>query len=445
MHGPIRTFWAKLTHGSDGDVAWHPLPDHCADVAACCRVLLEDTILGDRLAALSGQERLSPSQVGRLSTLAALHDIGKFNLGFQNKALPHPPFQCGHLREVAAFLDKDYRAAARLRESLSVQEIDTWGDALLDLLVATISHHGRPIGMHHPVDPRCWEPSASLDPFAGVADLVDRTRRWFPAAWEPGGDLLPEAPAFQHAWCGLVTLADWIGSDERFFPFSESLEIDRMELASAAARDALRRLGLTSTAARRSLGPRPPDFARVAPGLTPRPAQAALLEVSPRPEEGSVALLEAETGSGKTEAALAYFARLFQAGLVQGLYFALPTRTAATQIHHRVRAAVGPLFPDDESRPAVVWRYPATSGSTRSAACGSRGSRCSGTSDPRSVSATAAGLPSTPSDISPGRSSSARSTRCCSPRSASPTLTCGRPRCCGSSSSLTRCTPPMPT
>jgi len=174
MRGPIRTFWGKLARGRDEEVTWHPLPDHCADVAACCHLLLSDTILSDRLAALGGQPRLSPSQISRLSTLAALHDIGKFNLGFQNKALPHPPFQCGHLREVASLLDKDYRAAARLRASLSVQEIDTWGDTLLDLLISTISHHGRPIGMHHPVDPRCWESSGSLDPFAGIADLVDR-------------------------------------------------------------------------------------------------------------------------------------------------------------------------------------------------------------------------------------------------------------------------------
>src|SRR3990172_11397840 len=68
-----------------------------------------------------------------------------------------------------------------------------------------------------------WRSSArGLDPFAGVADLVERTRAWFPAAWEEGGDSLPASPRFQHAWAGLLMLADWIGSDsERFFPFSE--------------------------------------------------------------------------------------------------------------------------------------------------------------------------------------------------------------------------------
>src|SRR3546814_2111338 len=43
----------------------------------------------------------------------------------------------------------------------------------------------------------------------------------------------------------------------------------------------------------------------------------------------------AETGSGKTEAALWRFARLFAEGKVDGLYFAVPTRSAARQLHAR--------------------------------------------------------------------------------------------------------------
>ncbi len=42
-----------------------------------------------------------------------------------------------------------------------------------------------------------------------------------------------------------------------------------------------------------------------------------------------------ETGSGKTEAALWRFAEMYAEGLVDGMYFALPTRAAAVQIHER--------------------------------------------------------------------------------------------------------------
>ena len=58
---------------------------------------------------------------------------------------------------------------------------------------------------------------------------------------------------------------------------------------------------------------------------------------------GPVVVIEAETGSGKTEAALWRFASLFAAGKVDGLYFALPTRVAASQMHTRVQTSVRTL------------------------------------------------------------------------------------------------------
>ena len=55
-------------------------------------------------------------------------------------------------------------------------------------------------------------------------------------------------------------------------------------------------------------------------------------------------ILEAETGSGKTEAALWRFTRLLAAGVVSGLYFAVPTRAAARQLHGRVDKALRRVF-----------------------------------------------------------------------------------------------------
>ena len=73
----------------------------------------------------------------------------------------------------------------------------------------------------------------------------------------------------------------------------------------------------------------------------PRPAQASAAEFT---LDERLVILEAETGSGKTEAALWRFARLFEAGRVDSLYFALPTRAAAVQIHARVHAAISQFF-----------------------------------------------------------------------------------------------------
>ena len=85
----------------------------------------------------------------------------------------------------------------------------------------------------------------------------------------------------------------------------------------------------------------------------PRPAQASAAEFS---LDERLVILEAETGSGKTEAALWRFARLFEAGRVDSLYFALPTRAAAVQIHARVHAAMSQFF--GEGAPEVVLAVP---------------------------------------------------------------------------------------
>ncbi|MFP3940275.1 MAG: CRISPR-associated helicase Cas3' [Thermoanaerobaculia bacterium] len=364
MKGHPTGYWAKLEERDGEVVAWHPLEDHSVDVAACAEALLEGTILGPRLAALGGLRELSRSQVSRLATLAALHDAGKHNNGFQNRALPRPPFRAGHLSEILGLLlaRRRYERRGELRDALRARELVTWSEGIEELLAATFSHHGTPVDPDVPVLPHWWQVYDGRDPIAGVAALTERTRTWFPEAWAPEADSLPEAPAFQHAWAGLLMLADWIGSDsERFFPFTGEGDGDRMAFARERSREALARLGLDAAPARRSLGPALPayEWARgewPEPDAEPRPAQRKVLEL-PRPEEGSVVVLEAATGSGKTEAAVAHFFRLFHDGRVDGLYFALPTRTAATQIHGRVVRAVQAAFPEG-SRPPVVLAVP---------------------------------------------------------------------------------------
>jgi CRISPR-associated endonuclease/helicase Cas3 len=104
---------------------------------------------------------------------------------------------------------------------------------------------------------------------------------------------------------------------------------------------------------RRTDGATRDAFQRVSPH-PPRAAQRALADLD-AVTAPSLAILEAETGSGKTEAALARFVALFTAGVVDGMYFALPTRTAATEIYARVFAAMQLAF---ATPPPVVLAVP---------------------------------------------------------------------------------------
>lgn len=358
MDPPIDSFWAKLSpYGGDEIEAWHPLPAHAADVAACTQALLRHSSLGTRLADLVGQDNLTDLQIDRLCVLAALHDLGKYNIGFQNRKLIHPPFTTGHVGEALAAFGTD--AGVRIGEALRFDTMAAWGGTettFEDLLVTALGHHGRPVTPGGRSTRRAWEPTDELNPFEGLANLRDTVEDWYPRAFDSEGDPLPDEPEFQHAFNGILTLADWLGSNESFFPYAEKGDSPRITFARDRAREAIRHIGLDPGLARRGLTDQPPAFQQVWP-FEPRPAQRKF-EQLPTDGGGSLSILEAPTGSGKTEAALIRFLRLFSAGAVDGLYFALPTRAAATQIHGRVQEALERVVPDAEARPPVVLAVP---------------------------------------------------------------------------------------
>lgn len=358
MRGRPIDFWGKLS--SDHE-RWHPLIDHCADVAACCEALLQTTLLRRRLAKVGGLDDLSWAQIARLCVLTAYHDFGKFNSGFQNKALERSPFTNGHVREALALFSNRYTDSKRLHSRLALSEIERWGtdDGAIRLLIAAVAHHGKPADLadcDREYRAPQWKPARGRDPFDGISRLAAHARSWYPIAFATSPDPLPAASAFQHAFSGLVTLADWLGSDTRFFPFSEDGAGDRMVFAREASQRVILSVGIDTSAARAAMGTAKPAFSMVSP-FEPRTFQRSILEL-PAGHDGSLTILEAETGSGKTEAAFARFLSLFHAGEVDGLYFALPTRTAATQIHARMRDAVTRAFVGTAAAPPVILAVP---------------------------------------------------------------------------------------
>ena len=361
MKGTPKGFWAKINFDETGTIAsWHPLEAHSADVAAVTEALLKHTVLQSRLACLLDQEYLSGVQIARLCVLTALHDIGKVNHGFQERAYSRGAPRIGHVSPLIDFIKWDEQEKADIIAALDLEGMLNWFDSEDDLvafLLAAFSHHGRPICPSPRFKPELWQVNGKRDPIKEMLNLRCKINRWFPDALRADASPFPYSTEFQHVFNGLLTLADWIGSDEQFFPFADDRS-DRMPLARQCALKAIMRLGLTPRRFQTNLGPDRPGFATIAPAdYSPRPIQQECAEL-PDYENGSLTILESDTGSGKTEAALTRFMQLFHAGLVDGMYFALPTRTAATQLHSRVREAVTKAFPDPACRPAVVLAVP---------------------------------------------------------------------------------------
>ena len=151
---------------------------------------------------------------------------------------------------------------------------------------------------------------------------------------------MPDAPALAHLFAGVVALADQLGSDDEAFEYEPKPDPHYIERARRIAIDTVRSKGFRRI--HWPAGIAAADIGTLFDHSEPRPSQRA---VSAAPLDRPLLILESETGSGKTEAAVLRFAALWRAGLVDGLYFAVPTRAAAKQLHGRIRHALGRLFP----------------------------------------------------------------------------------------------------
>jgi CRISPR-associated endonuclease/helicase Cas3 len=371
---PPHRFWAKL-HPRKDPTEWHPLIAHSADVAAVMeRLLRPDSILARRLAAALGVDTLTPRQRAQMVFWAALHDIGKTSHGFQSKAGRVPEdrrwknLDRGH---VQVFLQST--GYPPLRDLLRTELLPQLGHdsrETSDLLRTIISHHGRPFApggrdSQHAL----WKPDSTSgrDPLAEVRRILSYAFTWSGLKAAEGDPLPPTSPTFTHVFAGALTLADWIGSTRGAFPLTPwaDPEPDRYwtEEAQPCAADACARIGVVPRTVAMDLTGLPllaqlfPDVfggtSRSEPsGNTPTDLQLHV-GTMPLPEPGTRLLIESETGSGKTEAALALYARLRAAGLAGGLMFALPTRATASAMYQRVGAALAGIYPDGE-RPTVA-------------------------------------------------------------------------------------------
>lgn len=293
----------------------HPAVYHMLDVAAVAERLLPPLPC--------------PRLHQALVLLTALHDLGKINAAFRAMLRDGTPQTAGRHWEVTEALLRHHDAPIL---APALESRDTRRHALY---AATAGHHGRPPAQ----DPfsRGWR--AMLDA-AGSEALTDSAEviRAFLALWPEAS--LADVEKHQVAgltWrlAGLVTAADWVGSNPYWFapcPAGPSL---------AAYLDDARRTAARAVAAA-GLSPPAPSSAPLY-DFAPRPMQAACADI-PLTEGPMLAVVEDETGSGKTEAALILAQRMLTAGKGRGLYVALPTMATADAMFARVAQVLRRLY-----------------------------------------------------------------------------------------------------
>jgi CRISPR-associated endonuclease/helicase Cas3 len=304
-------FWAKTVGDSQPGIS---VRDHCINVGcvaeAICAQLPE-----------SVRRMLPPGA----ATLAALHDVGKITLGFQAK--------CGEWVRRSGLVGRDL-----LEANLSVSDHALVSQAFLHKAVlkgearlwsvAVGAHHGRPKGRTPPS-------SASRESRSAWAEderrlLTEELQSIFGCLPTTGPDSR-RAPYHPDLWllAGLITFADWLGSNEAFFSpeMGEALDVTRVK-----SRQVLKAISWPGAALRLT------GFAAAFAvndhvAFQANALQRAVLAAVASP---GLIVVEGPMGCGKTEAALYAAQQLIATGQQHGIYFALPTQVTSNRIHLRV-------------------------------------------------------------------------------------------------------------
>lgn len=317
LSAPWTSFWGKARPDGNGNARMHPLAAHALDVAAVAILLPRPTAA------------LLPRRT--LGFLVALHDIGKFSRTFQALAPEHWPANVlgptpGGLLPGLRHDALGYHLLHAARDGLDSvlpprrPSARGWTSSDLALLFQALAgHHGRPVepgGAHLPPGVVCEACRAAAQEF--VSAMLDVFRP--PPLPLPSG----RTTAARLSWdlAGAVTLADWVGSREAWFPYVTQAAVTDpaaylWDHALPRAAAALASAGLAAAPAARFAGIR-----GLFPGIDiPSPIQgwAETVRLPPGPV---LAVIEDVTGSGKTEAAVTLAHRLLATGRAEGVFLA---------------------------------------------------------------------------------------------------------------------------
>lgn len=356
-------YWGKTNKSSTNiNNPYHLLVYHCLDVAACGYYIIKNNIFDSR-SILEKCGIIGTNAENWIIWFLASHDIGKFARGFQKYAeFPDSPL-VSPVSGVSAFERHDslgFYLWGKLFEAWSSgsneiiagiepENRNRFESALNSWMLISTGHHGIP--------PDTMKNRSSLaftdEDIVAATHYLEALSELFPFTlpqeWKTkaGRKCLK-----QHSWffAGLVTLADWMGSDESQFPLlSSAMPLkDYWPLACEKAQQAILRMPPLSQHSyyqdHRALFP----FIQT---LTPLQQRASELDISA--PGAQLVVLEDVTGAGKTEAALILTHRLMSANKGHGLYVGLPTMATANAMYQRLASAYHALF-TDESRPSLI-------------------------------------------------------------------------------------------
>jgi CRISPR-associated endonuclease/helicase Cas3 len=335
---PLGVLWAKKSRG--GGMQWLPLQVHLSDTAETAKLLWDRHITDGVKKRVAEACQCDESAARALCIFtAAVHDLGKATPAFQKKeTYPKNRDLDERICERLRFMGYEWppmKDPSATPHALASQVLLENMEYAKHIAVIVGAHHGKPsnagykktycshrnnYGRGH----RCWE--------AAQQEIVTWALKL--AGMSSAKDLSKPKPAAQVLLVGLVIMADWIASNECYFPL---ISIDaEIELDSAdRARNAFDVLTFTQPWIADSPYVHPDVYMERFGFHQANAMQKAVADIAVNIHIPGMMVIEAPMGKGKTEAALAaaeIFAHKAGRG---GVFFALPTQATSDGIFPR--------------------------------------------------------------------------------------------------------------
>ena len=335
---------------------WLPLWVHCVDTFHVMDYLLSHWLIGGSLHAIT--KTINPSQIRIIALfLSIFHDFGKASITFQAKIAEGVDELHKMHEEVnlctPSVNDPELRDGKKMPHGVAGEILLLIKGCPASLAAIVGAHHGRP-----------WEKGPDIA--VEIEDILEddeddiyrnfiyglrlwggkaRRGEWIKAQdnfynWaleEIGIVSVHELPSIGDSEAvilsGLVIMADWIASNEAYFPlitYNQKAPDDMKERAVLA----MEKIELPPTW-------RPAGYEDICAlskdrfGFYPNVIQEKVIEAVLDSAEPGLFILEAPMGIGKTEAAL-LAAEEFTEDRTSGVLFALPTQATANSIFSRI-------------------------------------------------------------------------------------------------------------
>jgi len=327
-------FWAKTTSEETTSEKKPGISvyDHMVNVGCVAHCMAETS------PAILGQFHLQASTIG---ALVALHDLGKISPGFQRKCEAwleeNGLVKTAHNGCWDTAMEADHGKVSHAAIQVFLLEIGINRKTAKFVSTVLGAHHGRLT----PPNDRGYRPQGLTSDSNSQIDWDAARRTNARKIWDYFGvnatsiELNDSSPSLW--WlAGLTSVADWIGSDERFFsPERKTVEKD----VPLIARDALNTIGFGKREFRRNLSFHDLFHDAEKPEIdwVPNEMQEKTFATVNAP---GVYVIEAPMGMGKTEAALWASYQLLVSGKAEGIYFALPTQATSNRMHVRMNEFV---------------------------------------------------------------------------------------------------------